>query len=94
MSTTTPPIPTVGRIVLVPVENHAMSRIDILPAMVTHVHSDICVSVVVFSAFGDTVAMQKTSLLYNREDQRPGTWHWMPYQMQTAGIRHQDAPKI
>lgn len=77
------PIPTVGRVVLVPVEHkrHGETKIEILPALVTHVHSDQCISVVVFNAYGTAAAEQKTSLIYSQDDKRPGSWHWMPYQL-------------
>ena len=39
-----------------------------------------------------TSAEWATSLHYSQDDHRPGTWHWMPYQIQTAGQRHPDAP--
>ena len=82
----TAPIPSVGRIVLVPHERLRGTEVvsEVVPAIVTHVHSDVCVSVVVLSAFTESPAFAKTSLLYNQDDKRPGTWHWMPYQLQAA----------
>lgn len=89
-----PPIPTIGRIVLF-VGEDGQDR----PAIVTHVWSQFCVNLNVFPKDGpDTHAGIRTSVTHagpeTNEATPPGTWHWMPYQIQTVGTRHQDAPKI
>lgn len=105
----TPPIPTIGRIVLVPIETtrpNEPARIEIRPAIVVHVFSQSIdqatgmplINVRVFTdgandgSVPGTLDDWKTSLHYSQDDHRPGTWHWMPYQIQTAGTRHPDTP--
>ena len=89
----TPPIPTIGRIVLF-CGDDGQDR----PAIVTHVWSPFCVNLQVFpkdSSDGNNCG-SRTSVTHagpeTNEKATPGTWHWMPYQIQTAGTRHQDAP--
>ncbi len=106
---TTPPIPTVGRIVLVPVETRVSygdgegpkpGPIVVRPAIVVRVFertdgemSLINVRVFTDGANDNLLSDWGTSLHYSQEDHRVGTWHWMPYQLETAGTRHPDAPK-
>lgn len=104
------PTPTIGRIVLVPVQTKRSlgdcnppvdGPIEIRPAIVVRVFGVIdqntgmpLINVRVFTdgANDGKIDDWKTSLSYSQEDHRVGTWHWMPYQLQTAGTRHQDAP--
>lgn len=80
------PVPTVGRIVLVPIEHYRYHEreIEIIPAIVTHVHNDTCVSVVGFSAFGNIAVTVLNSLIYSQNEHRLGSWHWMPFQLQNV----------
>ncbi len=75
--------PTVGRIVHVTVTGQ--SGPVIVPAIVTHVHSLVCISVVALSAFtlegfhaGGTRPM--TSIEYDEDPTKVGSWRWMEYQ--------------
>lgn len=106
MSASPIPTPTVGRIVLVPVtplrntsEWLDPSNIEIRPAIVVRVLDRAdglmpLINVRVFSdGVNDNLATDwMTSLKYDQDDHRVGTWHWMPYQIQTAGTIHKDVP--
>jgi len=87
-----PPIPTIGRVVL-----FCGTDGEDRPAIVTHVWSPFCVNLHVFGKdSSDASAGIRTSVTHagpeTNEKATPGTWHWMPYQIQTAGQRHPDAP--
>lgn len=79
------PKPTVGRIVLVTVADRTEREITI-PAIVTHVHSPLCISVVAFSAFADAgVGPDGTKPMSSIEHGTgPNTWRWMDYQLGQA----------
>ena len=85
------PIPTTGRIVLYRGKDGAVR-----PAIVVAAHGPLCVTLNAFPMCGgDPEAGVHTSVTNAQPDQEPGcfpSWHWMPYQIQTAGTRHQDAP--
>lgn len=71
-----PIYPTVGRVVLfVDYGSHVTC------AMVTRVHSDECVNLMVMHD-GQTPT-PRTSVVYD-ETGEPGTWHWMDYQRAKA----------
>jgi hypothetical protein len=99
------PTPTVGRIVLVPIQTsrpgpdgRMPGPVEIRPAIVVRVFDGTCdqstgmplINVRVFTDGANdgqgmnTSAEWATSLHYSQDDHRPGTWHWMPYQIQTA----------
>jgi hypothetical protein len=84
------PIPTVGRIVLYRGKDGLVRA-----AIVTHTHGPLCINVHVFGhTAADPEAGVHTSVTHAQPDQEPGcfpSWHWMPYQLQTAGQRHPDA---
>lgn len=82
-------MPTVGRIVLVTVTGR--NGPEVVPADVTHVHSQQCISVVAKSAFmlegfhaGGTRPM--TSIEYDEDPTKVGTWRWMQIQAQGGGF--------
>lgn len=82
--------PTVGRIVLFQTEDTNGKQVT-LPAIVTHVHSDDCISLVAFSAFSNIAGLLAggtrpvTSVLYD-ERQQLNTWRWMPVQAAGGGF--------
>lgn len=82
-----PITPSKGRVVLVEMAT-ASDRAETLPAIVTHVHSPTCVSVVALSAFGDAVfpggTRPMTSLIYDPSGEGVNTWRWMDYQLGQA----------
>lgn len=96
------PKPTVGRIVLVPIQTTRPSTIgpvpgpiEIRPAIIVRVFDQIAdqetgMPLINVRAFTDganddpgmnTSAEWLTSLHYSQTDHRPGTWHWMPFQL-------------
>ena len=88
------PTPTIGRIVL-----FRGSDGEDRPAIVTHVWSDFCVNLYVFPKdSSDTNTGPRTSVTHigpetNEQPTTGPSWRWMPFQIQTAGTRHQDVPK-
>lgn len=80
--------PTRGRIVLFFTQDSNGKGVT-LPAIITHVHSDDCVSLVAFSAFSDIESLLPggtrpvTSVLYD-ERQLLNTWRWGEFQMGQA----------
>lgn len=95
------PIPTVGRIVLVPIMTsrpNEAPRKEIRPAIVVQVFDKSIdqstgIPLINVRAFTDGPNDGKvmgssdewlTSLHYSQDDHRTGTWHWMPYQLQSA----------
>ena len=86
-------IPTIGRIVLVPVQTRRHSGAGVVdgpvvvrPAIITNVFTEDMINVRVFSDGSNDLVLDdwKTSLHYNQDDHKLGTWHWMPYQIQNA----------
>jgi hypothetical protein len=100
MTTPNPIPPTVGRIVLVPIDVYQSTHegvksvgVEIRPAIVVRVFNQDMVNVRVFTdgandhpdnTMHPRPSDWRTSLSYDQDDHRPGTWHWMPYQMQAA----------
>lgn len=79
-----PVAPTPGRIVLVTVADSTRRKITV-PAIITHVHSALCISVVLFSAFADAGTGEDGSkpmqeIEYDAEGDEASTWRWMDYQ--------------
>lgn len=79
-----PIVPAIGRLVLLTVIAASGLPVEI-PAIITNVHSDTCVSVVGLSAIGveglhagGTVPM--TSVSYDEDASKRHTWRWMAYQ--------------
>lgn len=107
------PTPSVGRIVLVPVQTKRSlgdgnppvnGPVEIRPGIIVRVfdRTDGQMPLINVRVFTDgsndgvgmfTGAEWATSLHYDQDNHTVGTWHWMPYQIQTAGTRHQDVPK-
>jgi hypothetical protein len=87
-----PTSPTKGRVVLVEMAV-ASDRAETLPAIVTHVHSPLCISVVVLSAFGEAVfpggTRPMTSVTYDPSASKANTWRWMDYQLGQAATAQQ-----
>ena len=87
----TPPIPTIGRIVLYRGRDNVARA-----AIITRVWGPLCLNLHVFGHDShDTEAGFAASVTHAQPDQEPAcfpSWHWMPYQIQTAGTRHADAP--
>jgi hypothetical protein len=85
MTTTPTPIPTIGRIVL-----YRGKDGDIRPAIVTKVHGPLCLSLFVFpTGITDSESCFRSSITHAQPDQEPEcfpSWHWMPYQIQTAAV--------
>lgn len=97
---TTTIIPTVGRIVLVPIRTYRpgpdgciTGPVEIWPGIVVRVFERTdgempLINVCVFTDGSNNNAVSEwvTSLRYSQDDHRVGTWHWMPYQLQTAPV--------
>lgn len=92
-SPSTIPTPTIGRIVL-----FRGSDGEDRPAIVTHVWSQFCVNLHVFGKDSrDTNHGISTSVTHigpetNETPTTGPSWRWVPFQIQTAGTRHQDVP--
>jgi hypothetical protein len=56
-------------------------------AVVSQVNEDGTVGLVILNPTG---LFFNISVKFDQETKKPGTWHWMPYQLQTAGTRHPD----
>jgi hypothetical protein len=75
--------PTVGRVVLVTVPGSQGPVV--VPALVTAVHSLMCISVVALSAtlhegFHAGATRPMSSIEHNEDATKVGTWRWMEYQ--------------
>lgn len=70
--------PTIGRIVWF----NPTSTDDELPAIITHVWSNDCINIQVFSNNLNGSYLQ-TSVMYD-DDTNGRTWRWMPYQKAQA----------
>jgi hypothetical protein len=82
-----PITPTIGRIVLYKGKDG-----ETRPAIVSHAWGQNTVNIHVFGKHSaDTEAGVKTSAVHGEGE---GQWSWMPYQKQTAGTRHMDAPPL
>lgn len=87
--------PTVGRIVLFD-DNQTASRKQ--AAIVTDVHSDICINVCVFPSYGSPVSVTSVRLIQDGEEP-PKTGEgrfceWMPYQKGQAAKTEELEAKI
>ncbi|HAT10310.1 MAG TPA: hypothetical protein DCS97_06900 [Planctomycetes bacterium] len=62
------------------------ASVEVRPAIVVRVWSEEMINVRIFSDdVNDNLRSEwGTSLHYSQDDHRVGTWHWMPYQIQTA----------
>lgn len=84
-----PITPTVGRVVLVRSDDHTAtgaSRDREVPGLITAVHSDTCINVMVMRDGWQETPKCVTSISYHEGETTtsPGTtWRWMPYQLAT-----------
>lgn len=74
---TNPITPSIGRVVLFRLPYQEQD----VPAIVTKVHSDTCVNLMVMYDGGQPAPVMSVSY---SEDAQPATWHWMPYQLAVA----------
>lgn len=83
MTTTSPIMPSVGRIVLVNMGDH-----DPVPGIVTRVFTKECINVTVIPDGG--LPAPYSSILYAEDHTASGqyvSWHWMDYQVKVAAER-------
>ena len=76
--------PTVGRVVWITARS--LVGLVCLPALITHVHSDDCISAVAFSGLSNVEGLLPggtlplPSITYDESGEKVHGWRWMPYQ--------------
>lgn len=91
MSTTSPIAPSIGRIVLVNLDESTRPsgpETSVCPGIVTVVHGNNCINVTVFPSNSSPFIASSVCYSEDLSDYSGGpTWHWMDYQLKVAQER-------
>lgn len=93
------PVPTVGRNVWITARTLAGVMIT-LPALISHVHSDECISAVAVSGLSDVEGLLAggtlplSSISYDDSGEKLHSWRWMPFQKGQAAKTDQTVEQV